>query len=260
MIIERLITAWRKFTSQPIRQGEKVVLMQEVFANYTISIMLILLLIVFGIINMVIEGKIIIGSINFGYAFIVLISLIHLAKTQRFAFSNNVILTSTLILLPLLLLSGGIANTGLFWFFFFPQIAFFLTGQKRGLLWITVLVLISASVVALDMFGIVNVAFSWVVLRQFGISFIAVTIITFFIMDRIEYDQDLAKKKTKILLGLNEKLSTEITDRQDAEDNLKTKTAELERLNTIMIGREVRMAELKQENQELKERIERKNQ
>lgn len=51
-------------------------------------------------------------------------------------------------------------------------------------------------------------------------------------------------------------ISRDITDRKGSEERLKKYTQELESLNRIMISRELKMAELKKENETLKENCE----
>ena len=47
----------------------------------------------------------------------------------------------------------------------------------------------------------------------------------------------------------------DITDRKKAEEKLNVRTTELERMNAVMIGRELKMIELKKEIEELKKKV-----
>jgi cell shape-determining protein MreC len=47
----------------------------------------------------------------------------------------------------------------------------------------------------------------------------------------------------------------DISERKKTEQKLKEKMEELERMNTLMIGRELKMVELKNENNQLKEKL-----
>jgi PAS domain-containing protein len=63
------------------------------------------------------------------------------------------------------------------------------------------------------------------------------------------------------MFGANEKYYGRVwyfrdtTDKKQIEEALKTKIKEIERINKSMIGRELRMAELKKENEKLKRKI-----
>ncbi len=64
---------------------------------------------------------------------------------------------------------------------------------------------------------------------------------------RISYDEKGDFKQTHCIL-------TDITERKKAEEELKTRTEELEKINKAFVGRELRMAELKKEIEELEKR------
>lgn len=52
---------------------------------------------------------------------------------------------------------------------------------------------------------------------------------------------------------------TDITERKQTEEALKEKVEEIKKMNKSMIGRELKMAELKKENEELKKKLSLKN-
>jgi hypothetical protein len=56
------------------------------------------------------------------------------------------------------------------------------------------------------------------------------------------------------ILGV-EGLLRDVTERKIAEDAVKERTKELERMNSLMIGRELRMIELKKQLAEKKEQV-----
>src|SRR3989338_6074178 len=60
------------------------------------------------------------------------------------------------------------------------------------------------------------------------------------------------KEKTAELAKLNRGLEGEVAKRTS---ELQTRASELEQMNTMMIGRELKMAELKKENEELKSKL-----
>ena len=49
---------------------------------------------------------------------------------------------------------------------------------------------------------------------------------------------------------------TNITEQKKAEEDIKVRTEELERINTLMVDRELKMSELKAENETLKKKLE----
>lgn len=66
-------------------------------------------------------------------------------------------------------------------------------------------------------------------------------------MELAEEMTDEIREQTTILKKINSQLSKEILERERSEEVLRARTAELESLNKLMIGRELKMAELKKQ-------------
>jgi uncharacterized membrane protein YjjP (DUF1212 family) len=71
---------------------------------------------------------------------IIAFKLRHFKRITRAA---ELVLSLTLILLTSLLFTGGFQNTGLYWCSFFPAVAFFWLGIRRGIYWTIGFILIN---------------------------------------------------------------------------------------------------------------------
>jgi len=84
-----------------------------------------------------------------------------------------------IVLLSLLLVTGGFENTGIFWFSTFPLLALFLKGKKEGVLWIFLLVLVGSIILLLNHWNLLNIPYPSTTLEQAFFSFIIVSLLAF---------------------------------------------------------------------------------
>lgn len=133
------------------------------------------------------------------FAYINLINiLLLLAIFFYFRFNRNIEHASNVILLVLFIthitamFQGGIANTGFFWFFFFPFFAIMLQGHKTGLYWIIALL---SSILAMYIYQAnysLELPYEPILLIVLIISLGIESVVALFVESvRIKYDNEL---------------------------------------------------------------------
>lgn len=137
-----------------------------------------------------------------------------------FRFNRNIHCASTAILLSLLLthivtlFQGGIANTGFFWFFFFPFFAIMLQGKKHGLYWISFLLLSILGMYVYQLQNPLKLSYEPILLLILFISLSIESIVALFVESvRMKYDLELQAFNH----SLKEKVAIEIQRNQQKE-------------------------------------------
>lgn len=99
-------------------------------------------------------------------------------------------------------------------------------------------------------------------LFHFTLSILTILSVLLFYQDSTDKTYNLLKKRDMELSTLNNKLTQEIEIRKATEiklnENVKEilmQKTELERMNKLMVGRELRMAEMKKELEELRTKL-----
>ncbi|HEX6462001.1 MAG TPA: ATP-binding protein [Candidatus Saccharimonadales bacterium] len=140
----------------------------------TYSLVAVLSLALFGIIHSL-SGNSLLGLLETTGSLILLLNIIIL-RLGYLAAARNILLTIVFLFLIVMLLTGGTQNTGAFWVFVFPVMAFFLAGKHAGIWWMLALIFMIASVWLLSATALVEAAYDGVTLRQLAISVAVVTI------------------------------------------------------------------------------------
>ena len=110
-----------------------------------------------------------------------------------------------LIMQAMLFIDGGIAGTGIFWIYTFPILAFFLCDYKGGIRWNLLLVFVFGAISISSIFGLIEINYDWVVIRQLLLSFLAVTGLTFFYTRFSGLNADALERRTKEISSVFEK-------------------------------------------------------
>ena len=114
-------------------------------------------------------------------------SLIALGNILFFRHSKNLdpsctfLLGLILVLLGFLLVSGGLQKTGIYWFYGYPVVTFFLTGKRRGVLWLSAAFVLALAIALAGTFGyIAPLPYSSAEIRQMLASLFVVSLLVFF--------------------------------------------------------------------------------
>ena len=107
-------------------------------------------------------------------------NLWYLRKSFNAYRASGMLLFLMIVMLALIFVDGGIAGTGIFWAFTFPVLAFFLFDDEIGLWWNIVLLSVMGLISLSSLFGVLEIHYHWVVLRQVLFSFLAVVGLLYF--------------------------------------------------------------------------------
>jgi signal transduction histidine kinase len=173
---------------------------EQIYFICTYSFIGCLAFALFGLQYLAKDEKPLVGYLELIFALGFLVSGLLVAYTRHIALAKAVMLLVTSSFLMVMLVSGGIQGTGLFWFFVFPVLAFFFTNAKRGLV-LALLSVIATSVVWALPDSMVDLPHSDIAIRQLLIVYIVVTVGVFLYQlyrDRTERREkaiDLAKSE-----------------------------------------------------------------
>lgn len=159
----------------------------------------------FGVVNLV-EKQTLPGVIEIVFGVAILGNIVYLRWQRNVSLAANNVLFLMLGVLIFLLIDGGIDKSGIFWFYTYPALAFFLEGRKRGLVWILALFAMIATVAVLNILAFVEIPFSVVTVRQLLVSLIAVCFLIYFYQqvnekkeNLLEFDSKEQEKQAQIL-------------------------------------------------------------
>jgi PAS domain S-box-containing protein len=125
-----------------------------------------IILVLFGAINIAFEANYFLGYSEFigGIAMAFNFMLLHFTKNVIIA--RNMLLVILIVFLILMLVTGGIQGTGVFWFYTFPVTAFFVSGKVKGIAWIAALYGLALTTLVLNWAGVIKIPYSLVEVVQ----------------------------------------------------------------------------------------------
>jgi|GEM_PF-3510503 len=213
-------SAWRNLFSSGFDQDPQSPYMRRVVFTNIFAVTCVVALLVFSIVNYI-EGRIqsAVAELLLGLfgAYIVL----YLRRTRNIARAQTLVLIDALLVFSLLFFSGGIANTGIFWWFAYPSAAFFLKGRRWGWAWLGIVGVEIIIMIAFRATNFIATPYTLIELRQFAASFIMVSLlISNYERIRDDYEMDIDVK--------NQALVAEIGERKQVEAEIKRQLAEKE--------------------------------
>ena len=151
------------------------------------------------------------GTIELAIALFTACNLIMLRLYKRLEASVTILLLLLYVILQFLMLNGGLYNTGIFWYFTFPALAFFLAGKRKGLWWLVLVFFTIFIVILLSVTGFIAIPYTYSTLQQFIASFLTVTLLIFFYESVNETDTALIARHDTDLAAVNTTLKKEKT-------------------------------------------------
>lgn len=180
---------------------------------------------VFGVLHLVINHNTPVGILELTGSAAIALNLFTFQLNKKITLANHLFILILLALLVLMLISGGIERTGIFWFFIFPLAAFFLTGRKQGLVWLAALYMASAATVVIaNLYGLA-LPYSAVEIRQLLITLLVVTISM--------YVYELSRERAEIAVRRGKK------ELQAYLDNMTTLSAKVSYDGTILFANQI---------------------
>ena len=197
----------KKIFKRPVRQT------YSVFLVTTFSILACVTLGFFGFLNIVHYHQNALGWLEIAGAALILINLVSLFIHHRPGFSCHLLIYTILIELMLMLITGGIYNTGIFWFYIFPASVFYLAGRWGGIMWILAITFLSSIVSLLARNGYISIPYSLITIRQMIFSLLVLSVLIYFFeinRERAESSEETlrsALEKSRLQLNKAQKLA-----------------------------------------------------
>lgn len=151
----------------------------EAYVINVFSMLTLVSVLIFGA-SHIFDDNLTLGLLELMTGLIVVLNAIVLRLTHNTTITRDILLTSILALLLLLLVTGGMSGTGVFWIFVFPVVTFFLTGKKRGNWWMAALYCSIGFIALAKYYHWITVPYSLIALRQLVAS-LTVTAIGVFV-------------------------------------------------------------------------------
>ncbi|MEI7604372.1 MAG: hypothetical protein WCJ19_05120 [bacterium] len=148
-------------------------------------------------------------------------------------------------------ITGGFSSTGIFWVFVLICVIFYINGIK-SLFWVTALMVALLISTILSVFNLIYIPYSLFEIFMFFVSSIIISIFTFFYNKKINDSIQAINDKNIELNNTMKKLQEKNEELQMSYNDLNKTTQELDTANKLMIGRELRMVEIKQELEDIK--------
>lgn len=211
--------AWRNFVTAGLGGDESSPLVRRLkFLNLYVLITTLVCL-AFGPVNLS-QGRLVPGIAEVAIGALGIVMLALLRWTRRIEFAQVATLALAWMLMVVLLFTGGIEKTGIFWWYCLPPGAFFLLGRRKGW-W---LVLASFAVFLVDMAlvaaGRIDGPYTLTQLRQFSISYLVLSFIMVFYETVRDDSAQLIERQAREVLEANALLSREVSERRKAQEEL----------------------------------------
>lgn len=152
------------------------------------------------------KGNLLAFSVETGSALFGVAVMASLRRSGNIDRSQTLLLADIAVIMAFLFTTGGIARTGIFWWYTFPVAAFFIKGRKKGWYWIAGLLFYG---ILVKIFGEsigISVPFDFSILRQFMASFIVLSIV----LQMYEATRDDYEKAIEENMGKLKKASANI--------------------------------------------------
>ena len=136
----------------------------------------------------------------------------------------------------------------------FPLFAFFLRGKKEGIIWLVVYLAGIFAYFSAAYFGLISAPYLFSSgLTTVIISLFIYLLVIYFYVDVEEKSRQLLTNQSQKQEEINKQLTLEVEARKKAELELRQNAERLKEMNDAMVGRELKMTELKKKIVQLEE-------
>lgn len=122
----------------------------------------------------------IIANLELFVAFVLILNLFILRRTNNLKYASSIILLTLGILLLSIYTQGGISQTGNLWIMAFPLLSFYLKDNRESFYWIGFFTTILLAINILMILGYIPLAYEKSVLRQTFVVYIVITLLSYF--------------------------------------------------------------------------------
>lgn len=180
-------------------------------------------LFVFGLVNLAM-GTIFSGWFELGACGLAVGNVLYLRFFKNTSLAATMVLLIMTVVLVFLFLTGGIAGTGLLWFYVFPPLAFFLKGKAEGLWWVGGIGLVVMVVLVSEQMKYLQLVFAPLFLYQFLVSFIAMSALVFFYESAQTTYRKFIEEYNREMEEANDQLAIEVVKRSGVQEQLREST------------------------------------
>lgn len=150
---------------------------EQAFVVNVYSLLAFASLVCFGLQHVFLaSGSRVLGYVEIIGGLIIALNFWGFRMTKNIVLARNILLFTMLSLLLVMLYTGGLAGTGIFWFFVFPVSAFFLTNKRSGMGWMTALLLAILAALLVDRTTFLHIAYSPITVQQLMITLLVVSV------------------------------------------------------------------------------------
>lgn len=148
---------------------------RRVFIVNVYSLLAILSLSLFGTLHVLFESPLL-GYLELTGAGVFAMNMWGLRIVRNVSLARTLLLATILVLLAVMLLTGGTEGTGIFWLFVFPVSTFFLTDKKQGWMWMIGLFGMVLLLAGLARVSWLDLYYPFTTLRQLLVTLLVVTL------------------------------------------------------------------------------------
>lgn len=210
---------WMDFITSGLGGDRPRSFLRRVKFTNALSLFGISTLIAFGIVRLT-TGSQAVGLVDMMLALVLASNLVFLRFSGNLMAVTSVGLVGLLGLVLFLFITGGAGGTGILWMYFFPVSAFFLTGVRGGLAWMSVLYGSVLALYGLAALGFVNLYYSLSTGLQMLASLLLESLMVFYYARVMSKEEDLIEDHNRRLTEANQILGNEIAQRKRVEEEL----------------------------------------
>jgi len=195
-------------------------IMRKVKMINTMSIIAILIIVPFGLVDLI-KGYYAIGIFVYVIAAVLIFNLLYLRKSGNYLFPIYCGTSIVAFYYIYALVTGGVNNTGYLWFFTFPLFVMFLLGSKKGAAAALLLLIPPIVFFSIRLDSSIFTAYSMDFKIRFILSYLVVVLFAYLF-------ETLKEKVQRTLSTINDELQDTIADLQVTEEKLRKSGEELE--------------------------------
>lgn len=140
------------------------------------AVLAFLSFIIFGALHIFVEKTQLVGYLEMSGGMAVALIMLGAQLGARLTIIRISLLSVVTALLVVMLVTGGTQGTGIFWFFMFPVMAFFLAGAREGVYWMLLLFAVVAATWFAGKAGSIPIYYQDIEVRQLAVTLTVVTI------------------------------------------------------------------------------------
>jgi len=196
---------WRSFVTSGFNLSAGRVGMSRVVLINVISLAGIVVEFVFGLLNLF-NAEFLTASVELLIAAAITANVLMLRKHRDVDLAARILMIAVAAPLMLTLLTDRSFHTGLFWMPMFPVAAYLILGKKHGSTALMILFLVIGLLVLLESFELVELAYSFLSIRQMILSLLVLAVLLYVHENLKEQNIKEAEEKTKALSQAYQKI------------------------------------------------------